>query len=268
MDVNDLKLKLFKEQVGFDRIPVVEDADVGVVADWGGLAELLPSRENGWEPGPDALVPLPKSGMVLRQWYFRRGAGVLIVEVFVFSDGPAGARDQLVAKAVTLNSVPISPYVRGPESLGHFSIKTPRDSRQSMVWVFHNVCVEIREDNTGIPVEPLARAIQGYMERHVKQKVSQHLPRLDKVTVSKSPIQVGQEVQVEVHLKDAAAPGRWRVNFTPPEGVLAYGRSMGPTFRGFQALRPGMAQVDVDVTDTLTLLRTRTHAQVEIQPAR
>ncbi|NMO15908.1 hypothetical protein HPC49_24190 [Pyxidicoccus fallax] len=266
MDHDDFNVKHFKAKVGFDRIPDVEDADVGVVADWGGLVELLPSRESGWEPVSDDIMPLLNPGKVLRKWSFRRGAGALMVKLFVFSDGPARARDQLVAEA-TQNSLPFCPYVRGPESLGHFSIQTPIRSWQSMVWVFHNVCVTIREDDTEIPVEPLARAIQGYMERHVKQKVSQHLPWPDKVTVSESTIQVGQEVQVEVHLKDVAAPGRWHVRFTPPDGVLAYGQ-IEPTSGVFRELRPGTAQVAVDVTDRLTLLRTRTYAQVEIQPAR
>ncbi len=64
MDHDDSKLLLFKPWMGIDRIPVIED--VGVVADWGGLVELLPSRESGWERGSDDIIPLPEPGMVLR----------------------------------------------------------------------------------------------------------------------------------------------------------------------------------------------------------
>jgi hypothetical protein len=266
MDLDELKLNHFKARVGFDKLPDVQDADVGVVADWGSIQELLPSRESGWEAGTDTVMPL-KHGMVLRKWSFRRGTGVLTVKVFVFSTGPVGARDQLVAEATTMNSLPASPYVRGPGYLGHFSIKTAEDPMSRVVWVFHNVCVVIAEDDTDLSVEPLARSIQGFMERYVKQKVSQHLPRLDKVTVSRSPIQVGQEVQVEAHPNSAAAPGRWRIDFTAPDDALDFVRK-GPTSSGFRARRPGTVQVEVDVTDATTLLRATRQAQVEIQPAR
>lgn len=266
MDIDELKLKDFKSRVGFDRIPAVEDADVGVVADWGGIQELLPASENGWEPGTDAVMPL-KPGMVLRKWSFRRGSGALTVKVFVFSTGPAGARDQLVAEATTMNSLPVSPYVRGPAYLGQFSIKTPEEPMTNLVWVFHNVCVAIGEDDTGLSVESLARSIQGFMERNVMQRVSLHLPVLDKVTVSKRPVQVGQEVQVEAHLKAAGAQGRWRIDFTAPADALEFVRQ-GPTSSGFRARRSGVVPVEVDVTDGNTLLRSRSQTQVDVQPAR
>ncbi|AEI64913.1 hypothetical protein [Corallococcus macrosporus] len=266
MDFDELKRKAFKARVGFDRIPTVEDADVGVVADWGGIQELLPSSETGWEPGADSIMPL-NPGMVLRKWSFRRGSGALTVKVFVFSTGPVGARGQLVAEATTMSSLPVSPYVRGPAYLGQFSIKTPEEPMTRLVWVFHNVCVTIGEDDTGLSVESLARSIQGFMERHVTQRVSLHLPVLDKVTVSSCPVQVGQEVQVEAHLKAEGAQAWWRIDFTAPADALEFVRQ-GPTSSGFRARRAGMVSVDVDVTDGSTLLRSRIQAQVAIQPAR
>lgn len=265
MDLDKLKVDAFKARVGFDTIPDIEDADVGVVADWGGILELLPSRESGWEPGTDAIMPT-RPGVVLRKWHFRRGEGALTVKVFVFSAGPAGARNQLVTEA-TLNSLQFSPYVRGPGNLGHFSIMIPGEPMRDVAWVFHNVCVSIDTRDTGLSVEPLARSIQGYMERHVKQNVSQHLPQPDKVTVSKSPVRVGQEVEVQAGLKGATTPGRFRVDFTAPLDALDSVQQT-PVSSRFRALRPGKFQVEVDVTDALTLLRATSQAQVEVEPVK
>jgi hypothetical protein len=194
MLVNPKALNEFKQRIGFDQLAVSRDPDVGVVADWDGVKEHLPTRAAGWEPFSEDVSTLP-GGPVTRSWSFRRGKATFILSIHVCSTGPAAAREYFLS-SVSLTSMPRIPYVRGPSWLGQLSVQMPGTPLQSVVWVFHNVVVELR-DTSGISVEPLARSIQGFMERHVSQHVSQHLPRIERVTVSRPQLRVEEEVEVD-----------------------------------------------------------------------
>jgi hypothetical protein len=126
------------------------------------------------------------------------------------------------------------------------------------------VYVELR-DTSGISVEPLARSIQGFMERHVSQHVSQNLPRIDKVTVSKSQLQVDEEVQVQVHPKQSQAPKQLRIHIVarPDELRLTKQSESSSTY---QALRPGKATIEVWLRDSKFLLMSQAQVQVDVQP--
>ncbi|HLL55495.1 MAG TPA: hypothetical protein VK447_18190 [Myxococcaceae bacterium] len=261
---DDQDLQSFKARIGFDRLVDSGSPDVGVAADWDGIREFLPSREAGWTQFSDDVDP-PMAGIVMRQWVFRRGKANFSLRIYVSSVGPSAARDRFLAAATTTSMMTI-PYVRGPSHLGQVSVQMPGEPLQSVLWVFHNVFVQLR-DNSGISVEPIARALQGYMERHVTQNVSRYLPQFGKVNLSRNPVQVGQEVEVEVHPKDPAAMKRLRIGLSAPPTELDLTRQ-STTASTYEALRPGKVEVEATLADQNFLLVSTTRVQVEIQPKR
>ena len=153
-----------------------------------------------------------------------------------------------------------------PHVVGQRRISTLSPARRSktVFWLFQNVYVELC-DTRDISVEPVACSLQGFMERHVSQHVSQSLPRIDKVTVSKAQLQVDEEVTVQVHPKQSLAPQQWRVEIQPnPEELgLTEQSSASSTYR---AVRPGKSTVEVWLSDLTFLLMSQAQVQVDIQP--
>ncbi|NMO14613.1 hypothetical protein HPC49_03815 [Pyxidicoccus fallax] len=262
MLVNPRKLNEFKERIGFDQLVVSANPDIGVVADWDGVKEYLPTREAGWEPFSEDVSMLP-GGLVTRSWSFRRGGATLILRINVCSTGAAAAREHFLSD-VSVTSMPRIPYVRGPGWLGQLSVQMPGTPLQVVFWVFHNVYVELR-DTSGISVEPLARSLQGFMERHVSQTLSQGLPRIDKVTVSKSQLQVDEEVEIQVHPKQSQASQKLRIQIqnNPAELRLTKQSSTASTYR---ALHPGKSTIEAWLSDTKFLLMSRAQVELDIQP--
>ncbi|QRK07177.1 hypothetical protein JQX13_45215 [Archangium violaceum] len=260
--VNPQKLKEFKDRIGFDQVVFSPNPDVGVVADWDGVKEFLPTSEAGWEPFSEDVYT-HSGGLVSRNWVFRRGKATFILRIHVSSNGTAAARERFLS-GVTITSMRRVPYVRGPAWLGQLSVQMPGTPLRTVFWIFHNVYVELR-DTSGISVEPIARSLQGYMERHVSQHVSQSLPRIDKVTVSKSQLQVGEEVEIQVHPKQSQSLQQLRIEIqsNPEELDLTKQSSTSSTY---QALRPGKSTVEAWLSDTKFLLMSRVQVQVDVQP--
>lgn len=264
MFVNPQKLKEFKARIGFDKIVDSPDPDVGVIADWDGAKEYLPTPEAGWKTFSDDIATL-SGGLVMRKWVFQRGDATLVLKIHVSSVGAGAVRDRFLSDVTTTSMMEI-PYVRGPAYLGQLSVQMPGTPLQTVFWVFHNVYVEL-SDTSGISVDPMARSIQGFMERHVSQHVSQELPRIDKVKVSKSQPQVEEEVEVQVHSKQSRPqkPFRVHIQFRPDEFRLTKQSETSATYR---ALRSGKATVEAWLSDLKLLLVTQVQVQVDIQPKR
>lgn len=264
MLINPRKMKEFKERIGFDRLVFDLNPDVGVVADWDGLHEYLPTREAGWEPFSEHVSAFP-GGPVTRSWSFRHGKATFILKINVFSNGTAAARESLLLQ-VGHSSLPAIPYVRGPSWLGQLSLQLPDELLQTVFWVFHNVHVELR-DTSGLSVEPIARSIQGFMERHVSQHVSQHLPRIARVTVSKHQLRVNEEVEVQVQLQQTPAAKQLslRIRANPDEEKLEL-MTQAETSSTYRALDPGKATIQVWLSTPKLLLMSETQVQVDIVP--
>jgi hypothetical protein len=263
MLVSEQKLNAFKEKIGFSEIVDAPTPDTGVVADWDGVLALLPSKDGGWELTSDEVTPM-KPGLVRREWSFQRGEGVITVTVYVSSIGFAAVRELMLFDA-SATSLPFNPYVRGPEKLGQLSIRTPDATLQNVRWVFHNVCVKIREEEDELSVEPMARSIQAFMEKHVSQYVSQSLPRIDSVELSKNPVQVGGELVAKVIPKKGSGLKDLLIEFSAPVEELDLIRESEAT-SAFRALRPGTVDMEVKVSHSKSLLMSQTQLQVRIQP--
>ncbi|QDE86152.1 MULTISPECIES: hypothetical protein [Myxococcus] len=260
--VNPQKLKEFKDRIGYEQVVFSPDPDVGVVADWDGVKEFLPTQEAGWEAFSEDVYGLA-GGLVMRKWSFRRGTATFILKVHVSSSGAQVARERFLSGVSTTSMAKI-PYVRGPAWLGQLSVQMPGTPLQTVFWVFHNVFVELR-DTSGISVEPMARSLQGFMERHVKKSVSQSLPRIDKVTVSKSMPHVDEEVVVQAHPKLSQPSQQLRVEFQAKPEELGLMKQSATAFT-YQALRPGRSTVEASLSDLKFLLMSQAQVQVDIQP--
>ncbi|WP_141593824.1 hypothetical protein [Myxococcus sp. AB056] len=141
------------------------------------------------------------------------------------------------------------PYVRGPAWLGQFSVQMPGTPLQTVFWGFHNVFVELR-DTSGISVEP--RSLDGFMERHVKKNVSQCLPRIDNVSVSKSMTHVNEEVEVQVHPMLSQPSRQPRVEFQADPEELGLLKQSATAFT-YQVFRPGRSIVEASLSDLKVL---------------
>ncbi|WP_163786463.1 hypothetical protein [Myxococcus vastator] len=57
--VNPQKLTEFEDQLGYEQVFCIPDPDVGVVADWDGVKEFLPTQGAGWEAFSEDVYVLP-----------------------------------------------------------------------------------------------------------------------------------------------------------------------------------------------------------------
>ncbi|WP_164008776.1 hypothetical protein [Pyxidicoccus trucidator] len=154
--------------------------------------------------------------------------------------------------------------VFGSNPDGEISVQIPGTPLRTVFWLFHNVYVELR-DTSGSSVEPLARSIQGFLERRVSQPVCQDVPRIDKVTVSKTPLHVNDEVEFQVHPEQSREPEQsWiHIQARPDELELVSRSEASSTYR---AIRPGTATIDAWLSDLKLLLMSQAQARVDVQP--
>jgi hypothetical protein len=262
----------FKDRIGFSKLKQVTGPD-GVLAMWEDLQKTLslqlkPMRLESTDGSAT------ESGMGEAEWIWKGGQSSIDVSIFVSGAGPAKAQRQLLSIASATTMVRI-PYESGPPGLGDLSIHNPRYPAAGVIWVYKNVCVQVDNDGSDVDVEPIARAVQKFMEAHRVARLAEHLPRVERVDVSAKQIHVGEE---------------WRVSFelgknTPMESVLTeideewqsleYGwhprlealkhSPLGAVYRGVE---PGTARVQIRVVDRRTLLSPPLSVTVDVLPAR
>jgi hypothetical protein len=257
----------FKERIQFSRIATMGGVD-GVKADWDDLSKELSAALK-----PKRLVfsdsVTSGSALMRKQLVWRKGDASVLIWVFVSGSGFAPVRERLLY-LVTETTRPDIPYDPGPSNLGDLAIQSADGRADTIIWVYRNVCVCVRDANDS-SVESIARIIQSFMERHHVARMVDHLPRVDRVDASARQVRVGDEWRVAIRLGKATLidsvttdihevfdeSGGYRLESVSSSGLEAI----------YRATAPGTARVDIRVVDRKTLLSPPLSVTLEILPA-
>lgn len=254
------QLKKFKSLIGYEQASRIGDLEKGVVLDWPSAREWGQLKEGAWQIEGDTIRI--HKGTVDRNWVLSMGEENISIEVFVSSAGPDLARQHLLEIASNTTMMEI-PFIKGPEDLGHLAIQEIDPQPQYFVWIFHNICFKIMQDNNTIDVLSLARWIQKYADGHVKDNISQYKPKIANIELSSKQISVGEILTVKVQPATSEHLDRLLVELADTSDFLDCTLQEGLSLN-FEGLEPGLAEIHLVMADTKNLLSTSVVVPIEV----
>ena len=157
------------------------------------------------------------------------------------------------------------PYVRGPEGLGEISVRHAARAGDTLLWVFHNVLVYVSNQGTGVDIEPIAHAIQEFMNRNFTPNFEPSVPAVQALDLSPSPVHVGAQVRVAVQLTSGSERDL-TTDFREMPPALLDQQSSDALSANFLAKSPGQTRVEIILIDEKTLLSRPLSVPVEVLP--
>jgi hypothetical protein len=256
-------VRAFRVQIGMDTLPTPAP-DEGVRYDWRDLIKDVAPETRGFKAGAPWIVLLAP-GLMQGGWTWKRAGQALYLEIVVSGQGPEPAREHLITLASTSSRHPI-PWAREPGGPGDLAVySTTGTPPSSIMWVYRNVSANLYSVDGGEPaVEPLARAVQRVMERHLVAKVSTYLPRPDRVEISPRRVALGDKVAVTIR---GALPQAVICEIRPKDARYLRLVSQTATAAVLEARAPGTAGIAVRIGDEDTLLSPFYDFSVDILPA-
>jgi hypothetical protein len=255
------EVEAFKLRIGWSSM-LPPDLSGGVRADWQSLPVALQPTLAGLRKYSESVIFVEPGLMQLRLTW-RREPKVVAVGVFVSMD-PQQVRAKLISIASQTMRMTI-PYVRGPQDLGEMSIRHQSKQGDSLLWVFHNVLVDVDNIGTGLDIVPAAYEIQAFMNRALTPALAAGAPRIDGIQLSPSPVHVGNEVSISVTPAPGTAPGLTS-EFRESQPQLLDVKGADTFSSTYLARSPGQTRVDVTLIDKKTLLPPTRGVPVEVLP--
>jgi hypothetical protein len=261
----DTKVADFTRRIGLAALPGLDATD-GVKADWRHLSIALAAEVKGLRLEWEQTIAL-EAGLGEGNWTWRRRDRQVSISVFVSGAGARGSRGRLVqiATETTMTDVPL---MLGPAGLGDLAVQLMDGRYENVIWVFRNVCVEVDNDDTGVPILPIARRIQDFMRTHVVEGIAKHVPKVAGVDLSPNPVRVGETLTVKARLSPE----------TPQEKLMTEIREVGDRrlfdlvehdglAATYTATHSGRAEFEIIVVDPKTLLSPKVGVFVDVLPA-
>ena len=261
--MDPVEIQAFRDRIGIDRLTNGGAKD-GVRADWNDLPAAMPSYLRRLKLSRGEIIAI-EPGLTEFDFDWSRDPEFLSVWVFVSGVGPQQAREKLVSLASQIMMMRI-PYQAGPPHLGDLSVQHTGGRSTAIIWTFRNVCIHVDNNGTGVPVEPVARAVQAFMKANVVPDISVHLPKADNVVVSPKTITVGSQVQVVVTLAKQTLPsdivGRIRQG---REGLLEE-QEVQSFSATYQARQAGHSRINISLVNRKTLLSPDLGIDIAVLP--
>jgi hypothetical protein len=254
----------FKRRIGIATAPGI-DAQDGVAADWTKLPAAIAKHLGGMRLRPGTAFP-SEPGLAETSFSWSKARGSLSIEVWISGTGPRAARDRLLLAASATNMMKI-PYQRGPEGLGDFAVQHAVPGSAAIYWTFRNACVHVRRDGPGSPsVEPIARAIQSFMERHLVPTISEHVPKAEAAGLFPRMIHVGDEVRLSVRLAKELPAESIMTHFVQDNERLLQEQHVELLSTTYSAEKLGRGHIDVLIADRKTLLSPALTLEFDVLP--
>jgi hypothetical protein len=262
MDGERPVMRAFRAQIGMDSLPMPA-RDEGVRYDWRDLVTDVAAQTRAFKGGPP-WIDFLSSGVMQAGWTWKRKEEQVHLEIVVSSHGATPAREHLITLASTSSRFPI-PWAREPGGPGDLAVySTTGRPPGSIMWVYRNVCANLYSMDAEAVVEPLARAVQKVMERHLVSSVSGYVPRPDEVEISARQIRVGETLQVTIR---GSLPGSVISDISPTDPRRLRIQSSTPLAATLKGEAVGHAGVEVLIGDERTLLSPFYDFSVDILPA-
>jgi hypothetical protein len=261
--MNPAEIQAFRDRIGIGKLTDGRAKD-GVRADWNDLPAALPSYLRRLKFSRGEIIAI-ESGLAEIDFDWSRDPEFLSVWVFVSGVGPQQAREKLVSLASQIMMIRI-PYQSGPPHLGDLSVQHTGGQSTTIIWTFRNVCVQVDNNGTGVPVEPVARAVQAFMKAHIVSDIFIHLPKTDAVVLSPKTITVGSQVQLVVTLAKQTLPSdivgrirQGREHLLEEQDVQSFSAT-------YQARQAGHSRINISLVNRKTLLSPDLGVDIAILP--
>jgi hypothetical protein len=246
------RVEAFKRSIGYDKIAEPLDSNKGVVLEWPDPLTSPQLRDGSWKLA--AEVVLCERGGVVRKWAVQKADEVISISVFVAGDGNKAAREYLLWKASETMTVDV-PYAKAAAPLGTLCVVAKGDN-QDLIWLFQNVCIQIRGMEAAINVAEVAHWLQQLVEAHVVDNLAAYKPGVQEFKVSASRVAVGGTVHLNVILHTPAEASRYFLGLDHDDGISVDTTPEDPLAARLTALRAGRNTILAQVVNKKTLLST------------
>jgi hypothetical protein len=194
LNTEDKRIKEFKKRTGFDRSWEGINADTGVCCDWQDPLRCPGLGDKGWKI--ESLWTHGGCVTAAKEWKLVRGNEHLKIILFISNKGIEAAKDRLltIAASTAMSEIPFEKKPK-PHEKGHLHVFHHRIE----IWTFYNVCFLVDGCNSSIDLHPVTHWLQEQAEQSVVDKLSVHLPVIEKVTPPRGiNIKVDQEANIRV----------------------------------------------------------------------
>jgi hypothetical protein len=190
--LKDKRIKEFKKKIDFDGIGAGISADTGVCCNWRNPLRCPELEEGKWKIKSQCFHGGCETAA--KEWTLVRGNENLKIKVFVSNQGIEGAKNRLLTMAAS-TALPEIPFEPKPDAKGHLHVFHHRIEK----WLFYNVCFLVDGRGTSIDLLPIISWLQEQAEQNVVEKLSDHLPVIEKVTPTEGIIiKADQEAVIRV----------------------------------------------------------------------
>ena len=254
------KVERFKKRIDFDAALTTENRAQAVSTIWPDMLKAPGLADGAWKIAADSTWRA--NGGVAREWVVRRGAEQVAIVIFVSSDGVAPARDFFISRA-TENMMVDSPFVKGPTGLGTLAVSMPPGAPPNLIWLFRNICVDVRNIDAQVDITAIARWLQSPAEAAVTKGSEPARPRLPgALQVSSRQSAVGAPVDIRMQGPSPVVEARYKLEmqFDPRVVEVLSQERLAARIRG---LTTGRTTLDLYLIDTSTLLTE--HSRIELE---
>jgi hypothetical protein len=259
----DNRRNVFNAKVGIDKLKIADD-NQGVVADWSHPLDWTIFKTNEWQIDDNQTTYKAEHG-VLREWVNRRGKEALSIEIMISSSGNMPALERLVSLAINTTMLEV-PFKKA-EGLGDFYLVNIYPRSKSRLWVYRNVCFDIRYDaedgeETSFDTFALAQWLQKYAEKHLVNNISVYYPQIDRVEITPSKIHVGDTFSISLTMTGNKGVDNYVMESKIVNNLDSVSED-ALTVRA-KALEPGIGEVNITIIDRKTLLSVQKTVTVEV----
>jgi hypothetical protein len=259
---HEQKVARFRQRIDFDRVLAAESRAEAAVVRWPDPRMVPALGSPPWTVVSDTLWR--EGGGALREWVLRRNRETLSILAFVSSAGPDPARGFLLARAANSMLVDV-PYVRGPQNLGSLALTAEAPTPPYFLWVFRNLCLEVKVRDTAVDALAVAQWLQALAARSLVRWGDLERAALPLAHVPAASVVVGKVVSMTVQAPPDATGNKYllQVETIPAELQLL---DQQPDQLQIRPLKPGSVTLQLHWLNSETLISRSTTVAFDVRP--
>ena len=260
--VQSEKVERFKKRVDFNAVVRMEGTSQAVSTIWPEMVKAPGLNSGQWIVTADSTWLA--NGGVAREWVLQRAGEQIAIVIFVSRDGAGPAQNFLLTRA-TENTMHDSPFVNGPAGLGCLAVSMPPGAQPNLIWVFRNVCFDVRSFHAQVDVLEIARWLQSAAERGVvgSEKARPTVPGT--LFVSSSQTVVGVPVEIRVKAATHADETRFTIKLEYDRRAVEF-VAMDRLSAQIRGRIAGHSTLELFLIDTATLLSEKRNIDLTFLP--
>lgn len=256
------KVERFKKRINFDAVLKKEKTEEAVSVTWPDMLTAPGLGSGRWMVAADSIWRT--CGGVAREWVLRRGEEQVAIVIFVSSEGPGPAQHFLLSRS-TENMMIDSPFVKGPSGLGTLAVSMPPAAPPNLIWVFRNVCFDVRSIDAHVEVFEIAKWLQSVAVAGVVASGEARPSAPVKLIISSRKAVVGAPVDILAQYAKQSDETRYMMDLEFDRHAIEVMSQQGLTalIRGRTV---GKTTLDLHLIDMATLLSECSRIEFEFLP--